>query len=150
MYTFIVHYFEQFTCTYVHATSFFAALKHSLYVLSVGSLLTCGWVRWSKLQWVAQHVIVVPDVKLVVSRVVVHRGDILIGVGKRDVDGLLAGMVGVVGIQHQVAACFAVIILVDRPHCIKHAARHKGVGCHPLVEAGLPGAFKAQRVRVHL
>lgn len=128
------------------------ATSHTLCfcVLSVGSVLTCGWVWGSKLQRIAQHIIVVPDIKLVVSRVVVHRGNILIGVGERDVDRLLAGVVGIVGIHHQVTACFAVIVLVDGPYCVKHTTRHEGVGCHPLVEAGLPGAFKAQRVRVHL
>lgn len=119
-------------------------------MLSVGPLLTCGGVRRSKLQRVSQHIIVVPDVKLVVSGIVVHRGNILVGVGERDVDRLLAGTVGVVGIHHQVAACFAVVVLVDGPHRVKHTARHEGVGRHPLVEAGLPGAFKAQGVRVHL
>lgn len=124
-------------------------LLHTHYVC-VGSLLTCGGVWWSKLQRVAQHIIVVPDIKLVVSRVVVHRGNILIGVGERDIDRLFAGTVGIIGIHHQVAARFAVIVLVDGPHCVKHTTRHEGIGCHPLVEAGLPGAFKAQGVRVHL
>ena len=116
----------------------------------MGSFLTRGGVRWAKLQRVSQHVVVVPDVQLVVSRVVVHRGDILIGVGERDVDGLLSGTVGVVGVHHQVAARLAIIVLVNGPHSIKYSARHEGVGCHPLVEAGLPGALKAQGVRVHL
>lgn len=118
--------------------------------LSMGSLLTCRGVWRPKLQRVAQDIVVVPDIKLVVSRVVVHRGNILIGVRERDVHRLLTGTVGIVGIHHQVATCFAVIILVDRPHCVKHTACHEGVRCHPLVEAGLPGAFKAQCVRVHL
>lgn len=119
-------------------------------VFSVGSRLTRGGVWWAKLQRVAQHMIVVPDIKLVVSRVVVHRGDVLIGVGERDVDGLLAGSVGIVGVHHQVAACFAVIVLVDGPHGVEHTTRHEGIGRHPLVKAGLPGAFKTQGVRVHL
>lgn len=93
-----------------------ASLLLHTHCVFVGSLLTRGGVWWSKLQWVAQHIIVVPDIKLVVSRVVVHRGNILIRVGERDVDRLLTGMVGIVGIHHQVAARLAVIVLVDGPH----------------------------------
>lgn len=119
-------------------------------MLSVTSLLTCGGVRWSKLQRVAQHVVVVPDIKLVISWIVVHRGDVLIRVRESDVDRLLTSTVGVVGVHHQVTTRLAVIILVDRAHRVKHPTRHEGVGCHPLVKAGLPGAFKAQSVRVHL
>ncbi len=69
------------------------------YVLSVGSLLTCCGVWWSKLQRVSQHIVVVPDIKLVVSGVVVHRGNVLIGVGKSDADRLLTGTVGIVGVH---------------------------------------------------
>ena len=119
-------------------------------MLSVVPLLTCSGVWGSKLQGVAQHIVVVPDVQLVVPRVVVHGGHVLIGVGEGDVDGLLAAVVGVVGVHHQVPARFAVIVLVHRPHGVKHAARHEGVGRHPLVEAGLPRALEAQGVRVHL
>lgn len=71
-----------------------------LCVLSGGSLLTRGGIRRSKLQRVAQHVVVVPDVELVVSRVVVHGRDVLVGVGESDVDGLLAGSVRIVGVHH--------------------------------------------------
>lgn len=113
-------------------------------------ILTCGGVWRSKLQVVAQNVIVVPHVELVVSWVVVDRGYVLIRVGERDVDRLLAAVVGVVSVQHQVSTCFAVIILVDRPHGVEDTTCHESVGCHPLVEAGLPGAFKAQGVGVHL
>ena len=116
----------------------------------MGWLLTCGGIWGSKLQRVAQHVIVVPHIELVVPRVVVHRGNILIGVGERHVDGFLAAVVCVVGVHDQVAARLAVIVLVDGPHCVQHTARHEGIGCHPLVKGGLPGAFKAQGVRIHL
>lgn len=110
---------------------------------SIRSILTCGGIWWSKFQCVAQHIIVVPHIKLIVSRVVVHGGNILIGVGERDVDRLLMSTVGIVGIHDQVTSCFAVIVLVDGPYCVKHTTRHESVGCHSLVKAGLPGAFKA-------
>lgn len=82
-------------------------------VIENSCLLTCGGVWWSKLQCIAQHIVVVPHIKLVVPRVVVHRGDVLIWVGERDVDRLLTSTVGIVGIHHQVAPCFTVIVLVD-------------------------------------
>lgn len=116
----------------------------------VRSLLTSGRIWWSKLERVAQHIIVVPDIKLVVSRIIVHRGNILIRIGKSNGDTFLSSMIGIIGKRHQVTRCFTVIVLVDWSHCIKHSASHEGVGRQPLVKAGLPGAFKAQRVRVHL
>lgn len=82
-------------------------------MLSLESLLTSGGVWWPELERVAQHVVVIPDIQLVVSRVVVHRGYILVGVRKSDVDRLLTRTIGVVGIHHQISACFAVIVLVD-------------------------------------
>lgn len=77
------------------------------------SLLTSGRIWWSKLQRVAQHIIVVPDIKLVVSRIIVHRGNILIGIGKSNGDMFLSSMIGIIGIRHQVTRCFTVIVLVD-------------------------------------
>lgn len=119
-------------------------------VLMCFSFPTSGGVRWSELQRVAQYVVVVPHIKLVVPRVVVHGGNVLIGVGERDVDRFLPCMVGIIGVHHQVATCFTVIVLIDRSNRVKNAAGHEGVGCHPFVEAGLPSAFKSQRVRIHL
>lgn len=129
-------YFPLFTCFV------------SMFIL--GSSLTSGGIWWSELQRVAQHVVVVPHIKLVVSRIVVHRGNVLVWVRERDVDRFLLCVVGVVGVHHQVTTCFAVIVLVDGAHCVQHAASHESVGRHPLVEAGFPGAFKAQCVGVDL
>lgn len=113
-----------------------------------------GWasagVGRPKLQAVAHHEVVVPHVELVVTRVVVHGGHELVGVGEGQADGLLAVGVGVEGVVHAVAGRLAVIVHVNGAQHVEHAAHHEGVGGRALVVAGLPRALEAQRVGVEL
>lgn len=79
--------------------------------------------RWQcKLQWVSQHIVIIPDVKLVVSGVVVDGRDVLIRVGEGYLNRQLLSSAGVIGIDHLVATCLTLrlplIVLEDGAHSV--------------------------------
>lgn len=75
---------------------------------------------WRKLKRVSQHIIVIPDVKLVVPGVVVDGRDVLIRVGEGYLDRQLLPSAGVVGIDHHVATRatlrLPLVVLEDGAH----------------------------------
>ncbi len=113
-------------------------------------MLTCGGLRRAELQRVPQDDVVVPDVQLVVSGVVADGGDVLVRVGERDPHRLLVVTPRVVGVQDQVSAHLAVVVLVHGTNGVQDATCHECVRRHALLKARLPRPLKPQRVRVHL
>lgn len=94
--------------------------------------------------------VVIPHVQKVISWVVIHGSDVLVGIREGYVDGGLLALISVVHIVNLVPRPFIVIVFVDRFDHIEDAANHEGVGGGALVVAGVPGALDPQSVRVQL
>lgn len=86
---------------------------------------TCSGLWGSKLQRVAKDIVIVPNIQLIISRVVADRRDVLVGVGKSDAYRLGSFSLCVIGIENNIPARLAVIILVDGANGVKNATCHK-------------------------
>lgn len=113
----------------------------------------CGR-RWCELQWISKHIVVIPNIQLVVPGVVVYGGDVLVRVGEWYLNRQLLSTAGVVGINYHVTAdppiSLPLIVLEDGAHSIQHTTSHEGVARPPFVKTSGPCPLKAKCVWVHL
>lgn len=104
----------------------------------------------AKVQRVLDHVVVIPHIQQVVSRVVIHCSDVLVGIGERYVNRHLFALISVVHVVDFVPRPFIVIIFIDSFHHVQDSADHESIGGRAFVIAGVPRAFNAQGIRVEL
>ena len=104
----------------------------------------------AEVQRVLDHMVVIPHIQQVVSRVVIHCSDVLVGIGERDVDGHLLALVRVVHVVDFVPRPLVVVVFVHGLDDVQDAADHEGVGGGAFVVGGVPGALDTQRVGVEL
>lgn len=94
--------------------------------------------------------VIVPNVQQVVPGIVIHCGDVLVGVGEGDVQEPVFAELCVVDVVDLVSRGLVVVVLVHGLHHVEDAADHEGVGGRALVVGRVPRALDAQRVGIEL
>lgn len=95
----------------------------------------------AKVQRVLNHVVVIPYVQEVVSWVVIHGSNVLVGVWEWNVDDHLLVLVSVVHVVNLVPCPFIIVIFVDGLDHVQHSADHESIGGRAFVIAGVPRAL---------
>jgi len=104
----------------------------------------------AEVQRVLDYVVVIPHVQQVVPGVVIHCGDVLVGIRERYADRHLLALIRVVHVVDFVPRPFVVVVLVDGLDHVQDSADHERVGRGALVVGGVPRALDAQGVGVEL
>lgn len=104
----------------------------------------------AEVQRVFDHVVVIPHVEQVVSRVVIHCCNVLVGIGKLYVNRHLLALISVVHVVNFVPCPFVVVVFIDGFDDVQDSADHEGIGGRAFVVASFPGALDAQGVGVEL
>ena len=91
-------------------------------------VLTMCWIRWAKLQIVSQDVKIIPHIELVISRIVIHSCDVLVLVGKVDINVFPTVLFGIVNVINQALADLAFIVFVGGAHHVEYSTNHEGIG----------------------
>lgn len=107
-------------------------------------------IRWAKLQIVPQDVKIIPHIELVVSRIVIHSRDVLVLVGKVDVNVFPTVLLGVVNVIDQALADLALVVFIGGAHHVEYSTDHEGIGGGALVIGRVPGSLETEGVRVQL
>ncbi len=81
----------------------------------------------AEVQRVLDHVVVIPHVQLVVSGVVIHSGDVLVGIREWYVHRHLLALISAVHIVNFVPCPFIVIIFVDGFDHVQNSADHESI-----------------------
>lgn len=93
-----------------------------------GWVLTMRWIRWAKFQIVSQDVKIIPHIELVISRIVIHSCDVLVLVGKVDINVFPTVLFGIVNVIDQALADLAFVVFIGGAHHIQYTTNHKGIG----------------------
>lgn len=93
-----------------------------------GRSLTMCWIRWAELQIVPQDVKIIPHIELVISRIVIHSCNVLVLVGKVDINIFPTVLFGIVNVINQALADLTLVVFIGGAHHIEYSTNHEGIG----------------------